>query len=237
MSTQVLGTSIRTDVQTKLSVAAFTANTDTTLTMINDMICQSAESLAAMIRASEFGDDFLVTNDAVALNSTQGTIDTTTLTDPFVGLRKVAWIKNMSESPVPLERASIDQTYMGGLNPRTWTDVMPRYRLVKDNIVFYPPPASIVTVLVTYDTDIGLLSDLSNTVTLYAGWKEWIVLDVCRKVAQRENDMQASKFYSSERDEVWTMIVNSNTNRDGWTWKPITDLWNDDGSDTDWRGR
>lgn len=193
--------------------------------MVNLMIVDAGQRLASLIRAQDFGDDFFTTNDVVACDDTQGYIDTQTLTDTFVRLKKVAWLRASGETPVPLDKASIDETYTGGITTATWgASELPKYRLVRNRILFYPAPAAAVTVIVTYDTDIGLASDLSNSVVLYPGWREWIVLDACRQISQREKDMALAAQWAAERDEVWNVVIKGNSPRDDWQPEQVRDL-------------
>jgi len=227
MSISTPGVDIRSDVITRLGYGSgFTSNTDVKLTDVNSMIVQSSRELGTLIRSSDFGDDFFLTHDVVALNGTKGYVDVTTdLTDNFLRLRKVAWLKSSSEKPTPLHRASIDETYIGGIETSAWSQSGPVYRLTKGRINFYPPPSSTVIVIVSYDSDLGLESDLSNSILLYPGWREWIVLDVCRKICTREKDLVSARMFASERDEKWEQISRLASQRDDWEPEAVRDLW------------
>ena len=216
MSTMVSGSIIRTAVQTRLGYPSFTAAGGTTIAQVNAFIVDSATDLAARIRSEDFGDDFFTVTATVAVDSTVPYIDVDELGDAFLDVRKVAWLRNSDQSPIPIPRATIDDTFRYGIENKSWDSASPVYRLVKDRINFYPNPATTCVVMVSFDTDIGLESDLSNVVDLWPGWKEWITYDTCAKILEKENKLEKAGFFGRERDRVWEQICRANANRDDW---------------------
>jgi hypothetical protein len=221
---QVAGTDIREDVRVTLGLSTFSANTKPDTSTVNRLIVRSSQELAGRIKAIEGSDDFFTKDESVTLNSSQGYVDLTTLTENFVALRKVAWMRSTSESPVPIERASIDRTFSYGIDTRDWGSIVPTYRLTNNRITFYPAPSSTVTVRLYYDSDIGLESDLSNTVTLYPGWQEWIVMDVCRRICQLVKKLGDASYYEGQRESAWQLIVGASMGRDQWNPPQVRDV-------------
>jgi hypothetical protein len=69
---------------------------------------------------------------------------------------------------------------------------MPQYRLEGNTIRFAPPPSAVYTLRITYSTGLAI-SSLTDSVLALPGCDEWLVLDVCELIRERE-DKDASNF-------------------------------------------
>jgi len=187
---------LREAVRTRYDLPAFSTTTKPTTTQVNALINESCSRFSALLCAA-YGDDYFTT---VATLSTVASTSTTALPSAFYKLRSLIWLRG-TDDPVPIHRASIeDYARLSLLSARAWTEEKPKYRFsVGSYLTWLPTPSAVYSVQCTYvATPVDLSAD-GDTAEVGPGWNEWIVADVCAKLAQsREED--PSVFLSERAD-------------------------------------
>jgi hypothetical protein len=159
-----------------------TLTTDTTVTLAEmlDYLKMACTLLGGAVkkRSSEF---YFTTSSNL---STVANTATVAIPSGFSDLYYLKWLKSSSEE-IDLYRATPEdfKAY-----PNTWNrSECPKiyYRLVGDNIEFFPTPDAVYTVKAYYST--GLYpTDLSSTFNGRDGWDQWIALQAALMVRTRQ---------------------------------------------------
>lgn len=170
---------IRNHVAERYDLPTFSSSGWSTLTNINRHINESLQRFHAML-AECYGDNYLLTNFATA---TSPNVALTSLPSDFYKLSALSWRKS-ADSAIPIRRGNVDDLRKATMTPRAWSN--PKFVLTGSTITWCPVPDAAYTVDIWYQAlPADLVSD-SDVFDAGPGWLEWVVLDVCRKLASRE---------------------------------------------------
>lgn len=185
------------------------------------MINSSVQALAAVLLES-YGDNYYTTSATITTTPSTGT---SALPTRCYKLLQLWWVRG-TDDVVKLHRGSLDDLRLANYGARTWNEYGPRYRLQGVSTVqWLPTPSVAYTVTCDFVQLPAELSADGDTFVAGPGWEEFVVADVCRKIAAREEkdisqwmaeraDAEARiRAQSPERDEGEALQV-----RD--TWRP-----------------
>lgn len=172
--------SLQERVRFRCALPAFDANTNVTTSDILTIVQESVRELSAMM-AEHSPEAYFATS--TVLSTTAG-VSTVSLPLSFTKLLSIHWDRDDGYPPPPIRRANVEHQWGvdTGLN---WDTSFPEYRFLGNQLEFYPTPQKVHTVPIRYST--GLFpASAGDTVFLELGWDEWVVLDCCCKIRQRQ---------------------------------------------------
>lgn len=189
MPVTVAASTIIEDVRQRCDLPTYSTSTFITSQAVLDMLIDSALRLSGIVR-SVYGADYFETESNV---TTTANVAYVALPTNCTMLKRAVWVRGTDDF-VELERARQDEAdaWTGG-----WSTRIPRYRLRATGINFYPTPTDAYTVRLTYDTGIIVASTATN-IDCEAGWREWLTLDVCRKIMMRQ-ELDDAQFLRSQQ--------------------------------------
>lgn len=179
MARSVTLTQFKEDVRQRYDLPTWSSSTFVTETAVTRMINNSIQALAS-IMIEEGASDWFTATSTVTASANQAT---TAEPSGLYTLKALFWERG-TDDIVPMVRANVDELALRSYAATTWE--APRYVYRSQVFEWLPMPSENYTVRV-YGT--VLPTDLSaggDTFACGPGWDEWIVLDVCRKIAQRE---------------------------------------------------
>lgn len=215
MGAAVLVSAIITEIQERLDLPTFGSSSFPTSTAALNLVISSAKRLSGLIRRCD-SEYFLVTGALSTVANTQAVA----LPSNFSDLRQLSWMRSATER-VPLDLAGPDDWNAASEAGVAW-DGAPRYRLQGGNILLFPKPSAVYTLSIYYDTGI-YVSATSDSIDCQPGWDEWMVLDACVRVRQKEEASAADLL--KERDKVEADIVRQATTRDRFRTHQVRDLY------------
>ncbi len=195
MSLPVLVSEIISDVETRCGLPVCTADTNVTATAMLRMVKQSAQRLSGLMTGA-FGSNYFATQMTLA---TQAGLAFVSLPTNFATLLRLYYVSG--GKAYPIEMAQVEDWSPASVTPQSWTaadapnSVSVQYRLQGAILALYPCPSAAYTLSMTYTTGL-FVTATSDTIAGQIGWDEWLTLDVCCRVRQREQ-----KDYSEFRDE------------------------------------
>lgn len=209
MARSVTFSDLREEIRLRYDLpSAFSASTFVTTTAVNAWINKSLQAYYAML-VECYGDNYFATNSTLSTTSSQAT---TSLPSRFTKLLALHWLRATNDV-VKLRPAGVDEIRLYGYGAVSWTDYTPRYRISgTSNLEWFPTPNAVYSVRCDY---VALPADLSadgDTFDAGNGWEEWVILDVCRKVADKE-EMNPSGWIQ-QRDDVERRIRTQAPDRD-----------------------
>lgn len=215
MGRSVSFSTLREAVRTRYDLPTFGSSTYVTTAHVNAMINASMQAYSAML-CEAYGDNYFTTS---ASATTSAGVGTNSLPTRFYKLTRLWWLRG-TDDVVPILRANVNELGMANYSARSWTECGPRYRLQGTSLVqWLPKPNAVYDVVFDY---VQLPADLSadgDTFEGGPGWDEWVVNDVCAKIAQREEkdpagylavraDWEARiRAQATERDEAEALTV------------------------------
>lgn len=224
MSASVSCNDIVDAVNVRLNYAdgGFTTSTATTLAQVQAMVAESARSLSARVSAEEWGDEFLGSWSATTTTADVPYI----ILDPAIfgnvlRIKRVQWQKSTTQI-MPLMKAGIDDVDSMGVGSISWDQMAPKYRRHANRIYFYPKSPAAYDVRFYYTKALDLATSVSTAVDMWPGWMDYIALDVCAKIHEKEGKDFTS--FINRREECWQTIVRSNSGSDDWGVDQIRDL-------------
>ena len=191
MPVTFLVSAVLEDIRVRCDLPTYSTTTPVTSAAILSMVTGSALSLSGLVR-SAYGADFFETSADL---STQSGLAYVSLPENCSSVRRLVWVRGADDF-VKIERAAQDDTnaWSGG-----WSNSTPVYRLRSGNVALFPTPLATYTIRLTYDTGI-IIAATTDTISAEAGWREWLALDVCRKIRQRQQK-DASDFVFSQQEQ------------------------------------
>lgn len=204
MSVSVTVAQLQEKIRTRMDLPAYSSTTFISTDEILDMVKTSAQMLSGIIDAA-WGEHYFTTSTNL---STVANTSTVPLPSNFGNLIKLAWRKSATEPRIFLEQANLEawDPY-----PSNWTDVTPKYRVIGESIELFPTPDAVYTLPLYYSTGI-FVTQTSDTIPIRVGWDEWLVLDVCIKILQKQ-DLDASQLLA-QRERVEAIVRQNATRRD-----------------------
>jgi hypothetical protein len=220
----VAASDLTEDVRVRLTLPAFASGSGFLSTeQVYRMLSQSCRALSVVLH-NAFGDtDFLTRSTATTVAATA----TIAAPSGMHRLVSVHWNRSSTEA-VQLRTAT--EHDLGNLSSRSWDELRPAYMLSRSTIYLYPVPSAAYTLTLQYTT--GVVTSAVTSATTFDAeplWDEWIVLDVCEKVANKEEKPR----FAAERGRVEAMITKNAGKRDQFavhsvgdnSWDPIVHPW------------
>jgi hypothetical protein len=217
MARLVALSAVREAVRQRYDLPDFSTSTFVTLVAVNSAINESLQALYAIL-LDAWGDDYFTKLTSVSTTANQGY---TAYPTNFLRLQGIAWQRG-TDDYVPLERASVDDMPDMMLSARAWTTTRPKYRLTLDGIRWTPAPNAVYTVWLHYVQLPAALSADGDTFDAGPSWDEWVVMDVCAKIAQREEKSIAE--WLAKRSDVEARIKSQAPGRDEWQPEQVRDI-------------
>lgn len=215
MGRSVTLTLLREAVRTRYDLPTFSSSTFITTTHVNALLNASLQAYTAML-CEAYGDSYFTTSATAA---TSAGVGTNALPTRFYKLTRLWWVR-ATDDVVPIRRANAAELALASYSARSWTEYGPRYRLQGTaNVQWLPKPDAVYNVVFDY---VQLPADLSADGDVFEGgpgWDEWVVNDVCAKIAAREEkdpsvymahraDWEARiRAQATERDETEALTV------------------------------
>ncbi len=185
MSTSILISDVLEQAAFRLHLPDFASGEFVTNTQALQLAKMSVSRLGAMLNRVYDGSYFT----QIATLSTQAGVDVVSLPTDCKDLVSLIWVANSTRSHV-LER-SVVTDYQPDARAWSWS-YLPKYRLEGNVIVLTPAPTAVETLRCTYTTGLSITAT-SDTIQALPGCDEWLVLDVCQIIRDRE-DKDASNF-------------------------------------------
>lgn len=219
MARTVTLSTVREAVRTRYDLPAFSTTTFVTTATVNAWLNESLQALYGMLQ-SAWGDDYFTTQTTITTTASQGY---TAYPTRFVKLRALAWVRGTNDV-VKLERAAQDDIDVSHWTARAWTTYVPSYRLTLDGIRWYPVPSAQYTLVISYVQAPADLSADGDTFDAGPNWEEWVICDVCAKIADREE--KDPSVWLAKRGQAELRIRESAPQRDEWRPQQVRDLLN-----------
>lgn len=198
---------LREEVRTRYDLPTFTTTTFVTTTLVNSLINKSLQSFYALLMQC-YGDNYFAASEEL---TTSANVPLTSLPTRFSKLIALHWLRATGDV-VKIKPASVDHIRHYGLDPVSWSEYGPRYRLSGVSAIeWFPTPNAAYDVRCDY---VAIPDDLGEEDAFDAGpgWEEWVVLDVCRKIASREE--KDPSVWLAERADIEQRIRSQAPERD-----------------------
>lgn len=174
---------VREEIRVRYDLpSAFSSTTFVTTTAVNAMINSSLQAYYGLLQEM-YGDNYFATSTTI---TTTPSTATTALPSRFNKLLALHWTRGTNDV-VKLRPANVDALSRYGMGATSWNEYTPCYRITgTSNIEWFPTPSAAYSVRCDY---VALPADLSADGDPFEagnGWEEWVVLDVCRKIAGKE---------------------------------------------------
>lgn len=202
-------TEVQEDIRQRYDLPAFSTTTFITTAAVLRMANQSLQRRDALL-AEAYGDDYRSTTAALA---TQASLNYISLPADFLKLHRLIWLRGTND-PVVVERADADTfARLLLLSSQAWGDRRPYYRFTgTSTITVVPTPSQIYNLTLFYTQTTGTLTTGGDTIQDGPAWTEWLVADVCVKIAQRFE--QDPSVFMAERQDAEARIRRQAPQRD-----------------------
>lgn len=184
-------TDVLDQVRFRLHLPAYSASSFVT-TSDALALAKSAGRRLSGILTRLYGDGFFT---ETATLTTVPDFDLVSLPENFATLRSLHWFDGTNSLELGLARAGdFDPTSQswGQLSELGLTSLRPTFALEANVIRLYPTPAEAYELRLSYTSGIFIAS-ASDDVQGQIGWDEWMVLDICQRIREREQK-DASEF-------------------------------------------
>jgi len=189
--------SLQERVRFRCALPAFTANTNVTTADALSLVQESVRKLCGLM--AEFNPEAYFAT-GTTLTTTSG-VSTCSLPLNFTKLLTLHWDRGNGWQ-IPIRLATVEDQWPSD-SVYSWENLRPMYRFLGNQLEFYPTPRAVHDVALRYST--GLFpTAAADTVFLELGWDEWVVLDCCCKVRQRQEKGYAE--FAGERSTIEQQI-------------------------------
>lgn len=241
MAITIQPSDILSQVAFRLHLPDFAAGEFVSQTQALLLLQNASERLTSMLLAA-FGTDYFAQQFTV---STQAGVDTVSLPTDCATVNGVYWLytSGTATSAIRLEHAPLldeDLTSRAWDTPSGWFYSSrgplnaPSYRIEGNVLVLRPVPSAVYQMRIDYQNTPSLAA-LSDVIYGQAGWKEWLILDVCSQIADRE-DKDISRW-ESKKAQVEDELKAAAENRDRNASYQARDVRNALSSRDQWRRR
>lgn len=225
---------VRTLVRQRTDTVNTTFVTDTEL---NGWINDSASELWDLL-VEAYGEDYYTTVTDITTTANQEFITIPTGVYQVKGVYSYI-LQGSDRVRAPLYRSSLvdmltDQRTPGWSVSRGYCDAT--YRIVADHIYVAPLPTAVYTLELWYIPTFPQLTVDGSTFDAYNGWHEYVVCDVCMKVAQK--DQADVTVFAAQKTALAQRISRMKTERDAgqnnyvqnlqygsWNWSNLPPEW------------
>jgi hypothetical protein len=223
---------MREAIRVRYDLPTFSTTTWLTTSAVNAMINSSVQALSAILMES-YGDNYYTTSASLTTTANTGT---TSLPTRCYKVLQFWWVRG-TDDIVKVERGNADDLRYANYAARSWDQMRPRYRLQGTSTVqWLPIPSQAYTVACDYVQLPAELSADGDTFEAGPSWEEFVVADVCRKIAAREE--KDISQWMAERGDAEARIRSQAPERDEGEALAVRDTWNPYGlSDYDLRNR
>lgn len=206
--------SVQTDVidqvRWRLHLPAFSSSSFVTTSDILALVKSSGRRLSGLLTRL-YGDAFFA--ETATLTTVAG-FDLVSLPSNFATLRSLHWIDG--NNALELARANPgdydpEAVAWGSISDIGLTSATPTYALEANVIRLTPTPAAAYTLRLGYTSGI-FITAASDTIQGQIGWDEWMILDCCQRIREREQK-NASEFIR-DRLELEEQIKDQASQRD-----------------------
>jgi hypothetical protein len=200
--------SIREDVRVRYALPTFSSTTSVTTTMINRLINQSLQAFYAML-VECYGENYFLTNTTLTTTASQGY---TSLPTDCIKLKKLMWLKSSTEV-IDIDPSPAPELYRTSRPAEAWAT--PRFILAQQSIYWVPVPNAAYSVACWYVQQPADLSGDTDTFQAGPNWDEWVVADVCYRLAQSEKrPVEERVKWQQDRDAAEARIKTQAPERD-----------------------
>lgn len=186
---------VRTLVRQRTDTVNTTFVTDAEL---NSWINDSASELWDLLTQA-YGEDYYTVPTDITTTPNQEWVTIPTGVYQVRGVYSYV-VQGSDRVRVELDRASL-KDMLSDLRSPGWSSGVgycnATYRIVGDRLYFSPLPTSAQTLELWYIPTFPLLTNDAATFDAYNGWHEYVVLDVCAKVAKKD-DADVSVFLAQK---------------------------------------
>lgn len=202
-------TEVQEDIRQRYDLPAFSTTTFITTAAVLRMANQSLQRRDALL-AEAYGDDYRSTTTTLA---TQADLNYISLPADFLKLHRLIWLRGTNDSVV-VERADADMlARLLPMEPQSWGSRRPYYRFEGTSTVqVLPTPNQVYSLTLIYTQTTATLTTGGDTIQDGPAWTEWLVADVCVKIAQRFEDDPS--IFMAERQDAEARIRRQAPQRD-----------------------
>lgn len=205
-------------IRTRCDIPYPATTTPITLAWVERELSSSAFRLSGLL-CDWLGEDRFTTlaNLVTAIGASN-----VPLPDDFRSLKRVDWVRTPTEV-IPLERATVDDwdadPTVVSWQPGVMCGRGPIYRILANDLVFWPLPDQIYNLRVYY---VSRIPDLTagGYFSCGDGWDEWLVLDVCAKVRVRQKQDNSDMLQAKAEVQAG---IQSCAPRDQWKTAQVRD--------------
>lgn len=149
--------------------------------------------------------------NTTATLTTTANVPIVSLPASFDKLIQIHWVKT-DGTTVELDLAALDEVGPTSSTANGWdTYTVPKYRVTANTIEFFPKPTTVESIVVRYSTGMTVTS-AADTLQAQNGWDEWIVLDACCKIRQRQGKDYSE--FAAEKQLIQREIIKQAKRRD-----------------------
>jgi hypothetical protein len=138
------------------------------------------QTLYAILQ-SVYGEEYFSKRGTLTASSA-----TTNLPSDFLKVLRLFYIRG-TDDIVEINRGGIDDLVTAERSSQAWSSVTPKYKLEGATIRWLPTPSASCSVAIHYVYAPADLSGGSDTFDAGPGWEDFVVADVCRRIAERED--------------------------------------------------
>jgi hypothetical protein len=184
-------------VRSQYDLPTLSASTNPTAGHVTSFIAESLQQMYGMLMEC-YGDDYF--GQSYTLTTT-ASVGTSSLPQDFHKLISMSW-RRESGIAIPIRMATADEAHKSTLAAVPWSSAAPKYRLTSSAVQWCPVPSEAYVVDLWY---VAIPSDLAlggDVVSVGPGWVQWVVHDVCVKIATRLRDGETRAFFAQLRDDA-----------------------------------
>lgn len=187
--------SLKEQIRDRYDLPEYTTSGFVNINSITRLINSALQQYYGLL-AESYGDNYF--EQTTTITTVTG-VNINSFPNRMVKLQSLHWLRGTGDI-VPITRATTDAVKLTLDTSLTWSSCDPMYRLQGQSILWLPTPTAIYSVACTYN---ALPADLVNGSDFFnagPGHEEYVVSEVCRRIAIRE-DKDITPFVM-ERQEV-----------------------------------
>lgn len=224
MGRSIAFSDVRESIRVRYDLPAFSSTTFVTTTAVNALINASLQAYYGLLLEC-YGDNYFATSETL---TTVASIPLTSLPVRFMKLIALHWQRD-SATFEKMKPATVDDIQIADRGAVSWAQYCPRYRLSGlSSLEWFPTPGAAYSVRCDF---VRLPEDLVDDTDFFEagnGWEEWVIADVCRKIAEREEKDDKADRYMGKRNEAEGRIRAQAPERDEGEAVQLRDTWGDD---------
>lgn len=217
MSRSYLLSDLVEDVRVRYELPSFSSSTYVTQTAVERFVQESIQDLNAILEEC-YGSDYFLTTSSITASSA-----TTALPAGAGKVRALYWRRG-ADDLVQILPATVDHMRYAFYEATDWN--CPRYKLTGRTLTWLPIPNQSYTVKIVHTGTQANIDSSSNPWLAEAGWAEYVVEDVCRKICEREE--KDPSVWMAGRGEWEKRIRSQAPDREDGQPTAIRDTWSGD---------